>query len=77
MSRGPSGGHHEVMSSATFTPASGPRTAPPVGATSLTGSHAGHRVGDVLRALRVFAGAAVDVVLLGGYGEEAGVVRRK
>ncbi|MFD4571775.1 hypothetical protein ACFWNK_11120 [Streptomyces sp. NPDC058417] len=48
----------------------------PVGATPLTGSHR-HLFGDALRAVRVFAGAAVDVVLLGQYGEEAGVVRRR
>lgn len=35
-----------------------------------------HRIGDALRAVRVFAGAAFDVVILGEYGQEAGVRRR-
>ncbi|MET9255722.1 hypothetical protein ACGFZL_15165 [Streptomyces sp. NPDC048182] len=34
------------------------------------------RLGEALRAVRTFAGAALDVVLLGEYGEEAGVRRR-
>jgi hypothetical protein len=33
-------------------------------------------MGDALRAIKVFAGAAFDVIVLGEYGEEAGVVRR-
>jgi len=33
-------------------------------------------VGNALRAIRVLAGAAFDVVILGEYGEEAGVRRR-
>jgi hypothetical protein len=45
------------------------------GATPVAGSHR-HRLGDALRAVRVFAGAAFDVVILGEYGEEAGVRRR-
>ncbi|MBP5873157.1 hypothetical protein F3K24_43300 [Streptomyces sp. LBUM 1485] len=40
---------------------------------STSGSH--HRLGDTLRATRVFAGAAFDVIILGEYGEEAGVRR--
>ncbi len=61
------------MSAATLTPApGGPR---PSGATALRGSHP-HRLGDALRAVKVFAGAAFDVVILGEYGEEAGVHRR-
>ncbi|MFF4271111.1 hypothetical protein [Streptomyces sp. NPDC001536] len=60
------------MSAATFTPAPGR----PSGATSLSGSHAGHRLGNALRAIRVFAGAAFDVVILGEYAEEAGVRRK-
>jgi hypothetical protein len=35
-----------------------------------------HRLGDALRAVRVFAGAAFDVAVLGEYDEEAGVRRR-
>lgn len=34
-----------------------------------------HRMGNALRAAKVFATAAVGVVLLGEYGEEAGVRR--
>ncbi|MBG0854390.1 hypothetical protein I2W78_21755 [Streptomyces spinoverrucosus] len=60
------------MSAATFHPA--PAPAHP-GATSLTGSHR-HRLGEALRAVRVFAGAAFDVIVLGEYGEEAGVRRK-
>ncbi|MFD9430509.1 hypothetical protein [Streptomyces sp. NPDC060002] len=60
------------MSAATFTPAPGR----PSGATSLYDTHR-HRLGDALRAMRVFAGAAFDVVILGEYGEEAGVRRRR
>ncbi|CAM5619420.1 hypothetical protein SVIOM342S_00557 [Streptomyces violaceorubidus] len=44
------------------------------GATPVACSHR-HRLGDTLRAVRVFAGAAFDVVVLGEYGEEAGVRR--
>ncbi|MES5821698.1 hypothetical protein [Streptomyces sp. RG80] len=60
------------MSAATFTPAPGR----PSGATSLTGDHTGHRLGNALRAIRVFAGAAFDVLILGEYSEEAGVRRK-
>ncbi|MGW1781596.1 hypothetical protein ACWCQQ_20975 [Streptomyces sp. NPDC002143] len=62
------------MSAATISPAPGP-----AGATPLTGTHTHrhqHRVGDALRALKVFARAAIDVILLGEYAEEAGVRRR-
>ncbi|MEV5435034.1 hypothetical protein AB0K80_03205 [Streptomyces sp. NPDC052682] len=59
------------MSAATITPAPGPS-----GATPLQGSHH-HPLGDALRAVRVFLGAAFDVVVLGEYGAEAGLVRRK
>ncbi|KUO20448.1 hypothetical protein [Streptomyces dysideae] len=62
------------MSAATINPASVRR--PPTGATAVTGSHS-HRLGDALRAIKVFAGAAVSVVIFGEYGEEAGVVRRR
>ncbi|MFF0202466.1 hypothetical protein [Streptomyces sp. NPDC005017] len=61
------------MSAATIHPA----PVIPSGATaSQTGTHRQHRLGDTLHAIRVFVGAAVDVVLLGEYGEEAGVRRR-
>ncbi|MEU9284081.1 hypothetical protein AB0D57_04985 [Streptomyces sp. NPDC048275] len=65
------------MSAATFTP--GPAHSGPVaahGATGLSSTHHRHRLGDALRAVKVFAGAALDVVVLGEYGEEAGVRRR-
>ncbi|MER6284655.1 hypothetical protein [Streptomyces sviceus] len=60
------------MSTATFTPAPGR----PSGATPVSGGHRTHRLGDALRAVRVFAAAAFDVVILGEYGEEVGVRRR-
>lgn len=63
--------HHGDMSAATITPAPGR----PSGATPLTHAHR-HPLGDALRAIRVFAGAAFDVIILGEYGEEAGVRRR-
>ncbi|NBE55291.1 hypothetical protein [Streptomyces boluensis] len=59
------------MSSATFTSAPG-RPATGRGATAATGSRHSHRIGDALRAVKVFAGAALGVVVLGEYGEEAG-----
>ncbi|MDT0613799.1 hypothetical protein [Streptomyces lancefieldiae] len=60
------------MSAATIFPAPAPGRAS--GATPLAGSRR-HRLG-ALRAVRVFAGAAFDVVVLGAYDEEAGVRRR-
>ncbi|MEW2525771.1 MULTISPECIES: hypothetical protein [unclassified Streptomyces] len=68
------------MSSAVITPASlsapssGPRRAD--GATAVSEAHRPHRVGDALRAAKVFMGAVVGVVVLGEYAEEAGVRRR-
>ncbi|MEU6809042.1 hypothetical protein ABZ920_08560 [Streptomyces sp. NPDC046831] len=59
------------MSAATTTP----RPARPAGATAVGGDHH-HRLGNALRAVKVFAGAVFDVVILGEYGEEAGVRRR-
>ncbi|MDL5202280.1 hypothetical protein [Streptomyces sp. ALI-76-A] len=61
------------MSAATITPA--PRPPRPAGATPVLGSHR-HVLGDALHAVKVFAGAVFDVVVLGEYGEEAGVRRR-
>ncbi|MFI2642723.1 hypothetical protein [Streptomyces sp. NPDC018610] len=60
------------MSAAAIHPAPAAR---PSGATAVQGSHSHHhhRLGDVLHAVKVFAGAAFDVVILGEYGEEAGV----
>ncbi len=63
--------HHGDMSAATFTPAPGR----PSGATPLTDAPR-HLLGDALRAIKVFAGAAFDVIILGEYGEEAGVRRK-
>jgi hypothetical protein len=60
------------MSAATIRPAPAAR---PAGATAVRGSHR-HRLGDVLHAVKVFAGAAFDVVVLGEYGEEAGIRRK-
>ncbi|GAB2753596.1 hypothetical protein [Streptomyces bullii] len=57
------------MSAATISPA--PAPARPSGAT---GSHR-HPFGEALRAVRVFVGAAFDVIVLGEYGTEAGVRR--
>ncbi|CAL9480892.1 hypothetical protein [Streptomyces sp. enrichment culture] len=59
------------MSAATINPA----PIRPSGASALVAGHR-HRLGDVLRAIKVYAGAAFDVVILGEYGEEAGVRRR-
>lgn len=56
------------MSAATFTPAPGRAS----GATAITSTHHRHRLGEALRALKVYAGAAFDVIVLGEYGEEAG-----
>ncbi|MGW2558362.1 hypothetical protein ACWCXB_03755 [Streptomyces sp. NPDC001514] len=61
------------MSTATFHQAAGPgHGATASGATD----HHSHRLGDALRAVKVFVKAAVGVVVLGEYGEEAGVVHR-
>ncbi|MET7293282.1 hypothetical protein ABZS79_14305 [Streptomyces griseoloalbus] len=61
------------MSAATVHPA--PPPVRPTGATSIQGSHP-HRLGDALRAVKVFLGAAFAVLVLGEYGAEAGVRRR-
>ncbi|MET7981500.1 MULTISPECIES: hypothetical protein [unclassified Streptomyces] len=64
------------MSAATFTP--GPAHPGPVarGATAVTSTRHRHPLGDALRAVKVYARAAVGVVILGEYGEEAGVHHR-
>lgn len=63
------------MSTATFTPAHIPH--PHHGATA-TGStpHSPHRLGNALRAVKVYASAVFSVAVLGEYAEEAGVHRR-
>ncbi|MGW7252824.1 hypothetical protein [Streptomyces sp. NPDC054834] len=59
------------MSAATIHPA----PARPAGATAVDGvPH--HRLGDALRAVKVFVSAAFSVVVLGEYGEEAGIHHR-
>ncbi|MEU2425083.1 hypothetical protein ABZ619_29385 [Streptomyces sp. NPDC007851] len=59
------------MSAATINPAPGR----PPGATAVDGvPH--HRLGDALRAIKVFVSAAFSVAILGEYGEEAGIRRR-
>ncbi|MGX1885580.1 hypothetical protein [Streptomyces sp. NPDC055287] len=62
------------MSSATFTP--GPSAHPAAGATALGDAHPSHRIGEALRAVKVFVGAAFRVAVLGEYAQEAGVKRR-
>lgn len=62
------------MSAATFSPVPG-RHGPPPGATALDADHH-HWIGDALRAIKVFTGAAFEVVVLGEYAEEAGIRRR-
>ena len=47
----------------------------PAGATPVLGSHR-HVFGEAVRAVKVFVGAAYDVIILGEYGEEAGVRRK-
>ncbi|WP_320777508.1 hypothetical protein [Streptomyces sp. CRN 30] len=67
------------MSAATFPPASVARHAVPSGAIPFDSARPRHGLGGALRAVRVFAGAAFDVVLLGDYpegAEDAGVRRR-
>ncbi|MFJ3304537.1 hypothetical protein ACIPSA_15715 [Streptomyces sp. NPDC086549] len=56
------------MSAATIHPV----PARPSGATAVAGVHH-HRLGSALRAIKVFAEAAFSVVVLGEYGEEAGI----
>lgn len=65
------------MSAATFIPASASgRPGPPPGATGLDDRHHHrHRLADALRAIKVFAGAAFGVIVLGEYAEEAGIRR--
>ncbi|WP_405807728.1 hypothetical protein OG729_21765 [Streptomyces sp. NBC_00210] len=64
------------MSTATFTPT--PHVPHPRRGATATGStpHSPHRLGNALRAVKVFAGAAFSVAVLGEYGEEAGIHRR-
>ncbi|MEU2051795.1 hypothetical protein [Streptomyces bungoensis] len=59
------------MSAATIHPAS---VRPPTGATAVDGPHH-HLLGNALRAVKVFVEALFDVVILGEYGEQAGIRR--
>ncbi|GGT20553.1 hypothetical protein GCM10010271_24600 [Streptomyces kurssanovii] len=60
------------MSTAILTPGTTRHGA----AASGAGDDRHHRVGNALRAVRVFAGAVFSVAVLGEYAEEAGVRRR-
>ncbi|MEU1401423.1 hypothetical protein ABZ471_03485 [Streptomyces sp. NPDC005728] len=60
------------MSAATFSPVP---VRPPSGATAVGGPHH-HLLGNALRAIKVFVEAAFRVVILGEYGEEAGIRRK-
>jgi hypothetical protein len=62
------------MSTATLNPR---RTGPAHGATAVTSHHRTHRVGDAVRAIKVFVTTAFGVVVLGEYAEEAGVRRSR
>ncbi len=64
----------ECMSSLYLNP---DRTGPAHGATAATGHPRGHRVGNAVRAVSVFARTAFGVAVLGEYAEEAGVVRHR
>ncbi|MEU9401573.1 hypothetical protein [Streptomyces sp. SID4985] len=65
------------MSAAAIHPVHSLQARPPNGATALAGSSHRHLLGDALRAIKVYAQAAFGVAILGEYGEEAGVVRRR
>ncbi|MGC5343079.1 hypothetical protein ACPXCE_16135 [Streptomyces sp. DT24] len=60
------------MSTVTLDPR---RTGSAHGATATAGHPHSHRVGDALRAVKVFVSTAFGVVVLGEYAEEAGVRR--
>ncbi|MER6009920.1 hypothetical protein [Streptomyces bluensis] len=63
------------MSAATFSPIPS-RHGPPSGATAVDDGHHRHWLGDAVRAIKVFVGAAFEVAVLGEYTDEAGVRRR-
>ncbi|MEU3469890.1 hypothetical protein ABZ716_18515 [Streptomyces sp. NPDC006687] len=69
------------MSTATLTtPVQGGRprgaTATAATASASASDRPRHLVGGVLRAVKVFAAAAVSVAVLGEYSADAGVIRR-
>ncbi|GHJ39938.1 hypothetical protein [Streptomyces sp. TS71-3] len=50
----------------------------PPGASAATGTSHQHRLGEGLRAIRVYVSSAFEVAVLGEYWEEAGVrIRRR
>ncbi|WP_189928856.1 hypothetical protein [Streptomyces sulfonofaciens] len=69
------------VSAFSLTPAALPSRRPgsqgPPGATAATGTPHQHRLGDALRAVRVYVASAFEVAVLGEYLEEAGVLRRR
>ncbi|MFI1399448.1 hypothetical protein [Streptomyces sp. NPDC020681] len=65
------------MSTAAFTPtAHVPHPRQGATASGAAPHHSPHRVGNALRAVKVFAEAIFSVAVLGEYAEEAGVRRR-
>ncbi|MFD4142936.1 hypothetical protein OHS70_20200 [Streptomyces sp. NBC_00390] len=64
------------MSAATLHPTV--RVPHPRDGATATGAarHSSHRVGNALRAVKVYAEAVFSVAVLGEYAEEAGVRRR-
>jgi hypothetical protein len=64
---------HGVMSAATIHPA--PAARPAADSAVPGGRHLSRhqRLGDALNAVKVFVGAAFDVIVLGEYGGEAGI----
>ncbi|TXS55711.1 hypothetical protein [Streptomyces sp. t39] len=66
------------MSTATFTPGTPAHGGAPRRGATATGTvtHPRHRVGNALRAVKVFAETVFSVTVLGEYGPEAGVRRR-
>jgi hypothetical protein len=63
----------EYMSTVYLNPH---KTGPAHGATAAAGHPQGHRIGNAVRAVSVFARTAFGVAVLGEYAEEAGVLRR-
>ncbi|MFF9567539.1 hypothetical protein [Streptomyces sp. NPDC014685] len=61
------------MSTVTLNPS---RTGPAHDTGAVTGHPRTHRIGDAVRAVKVFVRAAFGVVVLGEYAEEAGIRRR-
>ncbi|MEV8306805.1 hypothetical protein AB0P36_05430 [Streptomyces flavidovirens] len=66
------------MSSAAFAPGPSAHRNPNSRADGATAHslHSAHRIGQAVRAVKVFVGAAFSVAVLGEYAQEAGVKRR-